>query len=828
MQLPHERERPFTATPPAAAKIHAPTPEPRTPTHAQGTAGVDMISLPVWRLPSELSAPSRIAFSIIQQVDGLIFKCLGTRIERDVFPFPNCAVTEIQGCEPYESLGGFLGWYFAAPEFMPAVVAVALSHRGLGAFVVPRVSSGASFRVKDGSTVDWLAMLAAKSVLTFHLPSDAFTPERADLMQVVVAQFGVNGDFKADPREERLFELAVIPELDDKGPHLGVRPYLLQRASPLVGAQTARLDDDVLPAHPDGGFAVQPGLAPPEALPTLFSSPLWTQESEWMASYPDQRVLELAQEAASVGLHGLNAFQGDLHKAVDQLDRELPEAKRQAIRANHIKEVALGQVVGPFPMAIYKIARILPQGAVRKDKYDPESTRWRSTCDPSAVHEGYDDGSINDLTYSPRLLSAHLSAAQLRDTIAQLFARHGHGVVAYAADIPACFRMMRLHPSLLHLFLYRVVTAEHGTEFFADLCCPFGWTAAEWGWQCILGLISWKFLLAGMEWVMSYVDNFYDITHTALVADLPERWGGIDSIFADLGIPLHERNESPDRFKALGWWWDMSRNDRPPQMECDPKKFVFVKNLLLELYKRVEVAVKELESLVGILRWLSSGFQVGKPHLGFLVADLVGHREKHKKRWRQLPIKLSDRAQSAIRFWAKVFPRWSGHSEVFQDFGPTASWQAIGRVDASTDWGCGGWLWVRGEPEAYGFAHQWTLKERARAKCEIRESTSMLEAMGVVMWFHRLGKRVRGLRLLLEGDNENVARGIARAYTPKPKLMNCILAACESIARLSICIRSRAVIGDPLNGVADHLSHNLCERAKELLKEEMGIPLLLM
>ena len=185
-----------------------------------------------------------------------------------------------------------------------------------------------------------------------------------------------------------------------------------------------------------------------------------------------------------------------MRKAVDQDDRALAQDKSATIRANHMKEVGLGQEVGPLRGAWAHFSRVLPQGCVKKDRYDPLSVRWRSTVDPSALHDGFSEGSVNDLTYSPQLLSAHLSAEQMRDTLAWMFGLYGPGIQAYAADIPACFRLMRLHESLLPLFLYRVVTEEHGTEFFGDLCCPFGWIASEWGWQCLLALILWRFHLA--------------------------------------------------------------------------------------------------------------------------------------------------------------------------------------------------------------------------------------------------------------------------------------------------------------------------------------------
>jgi hypothetical protein len=133
----------------------------------------------------------------------------------------------------------------------------------------------------------------------------------------------------------------------------------------------------------------------------------------------------------------------------------------------------------------------VPNGLVPKDKYDEASSRVRIICDRSALHRGAEKGSINDLTWSPRPLSAHLSADRIRDTLAWFYLHCGPGTTAWTADVPSCFRRVIINALLLFLFTYRVVTPEFGTEFFTDLCTPFGWTASEWGWQCILGLSQW-------------------------------------------------------------------------------------------------------------------------------------------------------------------------------------------------------------------------------------------------------------------------------------------------------------------------------------------------
>jgi hypothetical protein len=152
-------------------------------------------------------------------------------------------------------------------------------------------------------------------------------------------------------------------------------------------------------------------------------------------------------------------------------------------------------------------------------------------------------GSINDLTWTPRLMSDHLhvSARQIRDTLAWIFSKHGPGVQAYAADIPACFRPMRLHQSVLPLFTYRLEgdRIPGGREFFADLCCPFnlaGLRQSGGGSACILAFILWRFRLHPIPDMMAFVDNFYNFVHPASGVEFDQRRRDIEGVFKDLGI----------------------------------------------------------------------------------------------------------------------------------------------------------------------------------------------------------------------------------------------------------------------------------------------------
>jgi hypothetical protein len=285
----------------------------------------------------------------------------------------------------------------------------------------------------------------------------------------------------------------------------------------------------------------------------------------------------------------------------------------------------------------------------------------------------------------------------------------------------------------------------------------------------------------------------------------------------------------PYEFKALGWIWELAPEKGPPVMVCAADKFAFVCRQLKKWSTAKRLSIRALESLVGILRWLSSGFRIGLSHLAYIVAEVAKHKGKatrirarspHQRMFERL-YEVGPEAATAIRFWARFFPTWDGRCPVFLDFGPTATWEVIGRVDASTEWGCGGWMWIRGSPTVFAFKHKWTEKEKKRAWVKTRMSTTVLEAIGTELWMRAFGRRCEGKRVLLEGENETVARAVARSYSRKKEVMLCVHGICQSAARHSICLRSRAILGGHFNKIADCLSHNRVEEAQRWAREEL-------
>jgi hypothetical protein len=265
-----------------------------------------------------------------------------------------------------------------------------------------------------------------------------------------------------------------------------------------------------------------------------------------------------------------------------------------------------------------------------------------------------------------------------------------------------------------------------------------------------------------------------------------------------LSIPLHEQMHGGS-FKGLGWMWDTSPTDGPPVMICAEDKFAHMCRKLPEWAAATELPLEEVESIIGFLEWISAGFPLGHPHLNYLRANLHSHKGSERGRIslrrRLQSVRLGKESIMAIAFWAKFFPSWDKRRTVFLGLGPMAEPEVLWRFDASTSWGMGAIMWVVGEPTALYTMHKWTARDRRHAFVTDRESTGVMEGMAAVHCARAFASLSRGKRVLMEGDNESLARGLNRGYSSNPKMMCPIITIGEIMAKADVHLRSAHIKG---------------------------------
>jgi hypothetical protein len=256
--------------------------------------------------------------------------------------------------------------------------------------------------------------------------------------------------------------------------------------------------------------------------------------------------------------------------------------------------------------------------------------------------------------------------------------------------------------------------------------------------------------MEGLEDLMAYVDNFFLFSKSKKEAIQRERRVG--ALLSRLGVPLHECQSLTQELEGLGWLWDTKRM----LMICSEAKHTVVCALLLKWAdpRTLALSFKEVERACGLMLWISSGFQMGRGDVAWVMAlrtagERIAARLRVPKHAVRIP--LSDGAREAFAFWAAFFPTWNRECPIVQGWGPSAAWEWFGQVDASTEWGCGGVLFPR-DPSApiRAFAHEWSKEERASSIVTSRESTGVLEMLGVVWWLRLFASFCPRSRLLLE------------------------------------------------------------------------------
>ena len=462
-----------------------------------------------------------VPFSVVLQVDGLMSALLRLRIERDVFATAAAqSACKFYGCERWRSWSTFIGWFFTGIDVtvIRRSLATAEVHHALGVFVVPKCTGA-----------EWFDALWERALLRITVPVYRVSGDRGHVslvpgMVALVVSFGYIGRLKAKRRMEREFVVYPIAALERGGVRKIPAIAVLQaRSSPMPQAYMPSVDADVLPDA--GPFVVPAGVVPPPRKASIWNQPVM---QAWAREYPFPDIAELAVLATG---EGVMPFVGIMAKSV--LPGRTPLMSEEVAllcREQFMKDVALDFSSGPYAAVPYKWARLCQWFWVPKDKYDPSDKRVRLISHFSLG----DKASVNGLSWTPKLIGRRIGSWTIRTRIAEC----GRGALVNAWDVPACFKRILLHPDIVHMFVYRVLTAKHGVEYFADKTNPFGYTPSEWEWQCVLAVLMWKFQCSGFEELLEYVDNFFDIMPVG--TQMVMRGKQIEAIFAEAGCPLHE------------------------------------------------------------------------------------------------------------------------------------------------------------------------------------------------------------------------------------------------------------------------------------------------
>ena len=779
-------------------------------------------------VPSDYSSTrtSFLDFSVVWQLDGLIYALKRARLERDACaPSRRASYCEFFG-RGLSPLSTACSLFFPALEDVPRVLSTAMAERARGLFIMPTAPffGPAMF---DGRTA--YDFLACKSVLSFSLEGQCCRRESpssgesfAPLIQLraFLVFFGTkNLAFRTIPgRREKLFSVSAITMPVCLSTTIRDYPFCPDRTSHVAGARRRPDKADAAPAGPphSSGPCYEP----------LPRSAIWdaTRFNLIAGSYPFKDVADIASEAISIEGFKLD-YAGDRGKFVPSTNMFKSEVDEQRVRARLKDEVAAGRMAGPFthppfpnPASSNQI-RPPPMGCEPKEKYNPASDEFRLVINLS-VHRPF---SMNDLVWSPMMVGVHLQAIDIMTLLMVL----GVAAVVRAYDIKKAYRLQFIHMNDLHLFVYALTESE----FYQDLRHPFGSLPSGFCFWCITAIIVWASLfngvVVGSSRLLHFVDNYFlcsaadDASHDAS-GDL------LFNFLSGLGPALHEEQRGT-RFEGLGWEWDTVSQS----IKCPELKRCFFLN---QMTKYAAVAahqdwlrLKQVEKLVGTLQWLKTAC----PSLGALQSSARAAMVSATGRGSQ---RVECGAGSAVRhalFAAVGFlSRWDGTKRFYIPFTPRYSWLALVRTDASTAFGWGGMAF----PMCVGAYAKWTPAEcdlsfrRTGPGVQQLEAPSTLTLELLALWKFLLHCKLmaeRGFdwspfsRVQFELDNESAVLCLRKFYSEIPEILLVLEDIRGVIIDLNFVARFEHILRD-YNKVSDALSTNSVPQALALFQEEFG------
>jgi hypothetical protein len=319
--------------------------------------------------------------------------------------------------------------------------------------------------------------------------------------------------------------------------------------------------------------------------------------------------------------------------------------------------------------------------------------------------------------------------------------------------------------------------------------------------------------------LLGYVDNWFLLSR-AECATHDSRWEYLKTMFDQLGAPMHEEQSSlSGTVNALGWDWDMSTN----MLVCPLDKYTNCLRLSAEWALRASAnevfTFNEIDSIAGLFQWISTACPAIIPAVASLQALKHGLKTSSL-----LERRLDSRSTTAVIALEKFFRSWSRSCPLFAGFSPVANWEHLIRVDASTDFGTGGFC----VPSLNCFIHAWSASERALALAHsttpLRESTTFFELQDILLILTHFAPLLRGKRVQIECDNEAAVRDLGSCFSGKPQCMSVIAQIRDLCADFTIIPRFEHILAG-FNCVADQLSHNLFSQASAECQRELMSPL---
>ena len=400
------------------------------------------------------------------------------------------------------------------------------------------------------------------------------------------------------------------------------------------------------------------------ALPT-FNRPLWTELTQ---GYEDQVFVEQVgrglEEGFAMGYTGVR-------ESAPFKEQQFQPHDKQVILAEFDREVQRGFMIKckSLPSDLFYFRRISPTFALRKK--DGKTRRIDHLSHPrgESVNDGInkEDFPVNYVKY---------------DEISELLATMKAWGLFSARDVEEAYRWFLINPADWPLLVSYI-----DGHFYVNLRGVFGSRSMPRIASYLLETMRWIVLThTPISRIVSILDD-YLFTHEA-EGMTPEQatrdMGVVDELFESLGLPIkHAKSVTAVRqLQFMGVEWDIdTRTISIPQDKCD--RYAAQLAPLVHAKAR-HWPLKDFESMVGHLAFVSRFIKFSRGRLFWIYADLHGAR-----RGRRRLASISEQSHLDLEWFFFVLQNTPSSIPVFP-FPSRPDTRYIVTTDGAPSWGVGG------------------------------------------------------------------------------------------------------------------------------------------
>lgn len=501
-----------------------------------------------------------------------------------------------------------------------------------------------------------------------------------------------------------------------------------------------------------------------------------------LSSYPRKRDAVILRQGFIYGFR--LGFQGQIAAREARNLPSLTEHKNVAISKIQ-EEVRACRVAGPFNTPPFQQMHCSPLGLV--PKHEPGD--FRLIHHLSWPRGGSVNDGISDAT-------AAVSYSTF-DGVLEKVKRLGNGCLLAKTDIKSAFRLLPVHPHDYHLLGFKL-----DGQYYFDRCMPFGARSSCANFERFSKLLNYctKLHSTADSDCDHYLDDFIFMgrAHTTACYDLLDRF---TSLCDELGVPLaHEKQEGPTTtLTYLGLVIDTEKMEvRVPQDKVQ-KALRSLKNLL----SRRKVTLKELQSIIGSLSFLSRAIRPGRTFLQRLIALTRKVRRPHHY------VQISSGARLDTSMWQTFLSEYNGVSAILP-----SEWLSTETIQLYTD---------SSATMGYGayFSGNWFNGNWSDDVTEL--SMAVLELFPIALATATWATDLRNKKLIIFSDNQAVTEVINSQSARCSKLMFLLRQITLTGLKYNFLLRAQFVPGKA-NGIADALSRHQMSRFRALAPKAAPLP----